>query len=265
MIRANFHTHTNYCDGQDSVAEMAEEASVLGMTALGFSGHATNPYDPCGMSDVPHYVSDVLAMKEQYKGRLEIYLGVEDDLHGPRPAFERDYTIGSAHFVEAGGVHYAVDESPEAFQRAIREGFGSDPYALTRAYFENVAQLRTRTRCDFVGHFDLVAKYNDGLFDEDDPRYTGPALEALEVLCRDGGVLEINTGAMARGCREIPYPIPRFLRAAQDFGAAIVLSSDCHDRRKLLYAFDTAAELARTCGFRTARVLTAKGWQEEPL
>lgn len=268
MIRSNFHTHTLYCDGKDPVFEVAEAAAEQGLTALGFSGHSTTFFDLryCMSADgVSRYAEDVRQAREMYKGRLEIYLGVEDDFYGERPAFERDYTIGSVHYLLSGGVYYPVDESAEDLKRAIREGFGGDALALTRCYFETVAQVQEKTRCDFVGHFDLVTKYNGGLFDEDDPRYLGPALEALEHLCRQGAVLEINTGAMARGVRRVPYPAPSLLRAAREFGASIVLSSDCHDKGKLLYAFDEAVALAKACGFRTARTLTAGEWREVPL
>lgn len=268
MIRSNFHTHTRYCDGKDSVFDVAAAAAEQGLTALGFSGHSTTPFDLrycMGEADVPRYAADVARVREEYKGRLEVYLGVEDDFCGERPGFARDYTIGSVHYLLSGGVYYPVDESEAEFRRSIREGFGGDPLAMTRRYFETVAQVQDKTCCDFVGHFDLVAKYNNGLFDEEDPRYLGPALEALEYLCSRGAVLEVNTGAMARGVRSVPYPTRTLLRAAHGFGASIVLSSDCHDKRKLLYGLDGAAELAKDCGFQTARVLAAGEWREEPL
>ncbi len=268
MIRSNFHTHTSWCDGKSTVDETARSAIALNMTALGFSSHSPVFYEPYfGMSkaDVPRYAADVLAAKERYAGQLDIFLGVEDDFHGERPAFDRDYTIGSVHCVLAGGVYHPVDAGERALRKAVEQSFGGDPYALCRAYFQNVAGVRKKTGCDIVGHFDLVTRYNRGLFDEEDPRYLGPALEAMEAVCRDGGMLELNTGAMTRGQRSVPYPAPRLLRAARKFGGALVLASDCHDAKNLLSFFDEAAALAKACGFRTARVLTKDGWQEEAL
>lgn len=268
MIRSNFHTHTLYCDGGDPIFAVAEAAVAQGLDALGFSAHSTTFFDLAyciSEADLPHYIDNVHTLQEKYRGKLEIYLGVEDEFHGERPTFERDYTIGSVHYVLSGGTYYPVDESEEDLKKAVREAFGGDFYALTRQYFGYAAQVFERTKCDFVGHFDLVAKYNYGHFDEEDPRYLGPAMEALEHLCKQGAVFEINTGAMARGARKIPYPTPTLLKAMHEFGAPIVLSSDCHDKNKLLYAFDTATELAKSCGYRTARVLTADGWVEKPL
>lgn len=270
MIVSNFHAHTTHCDGLNTVDEMARSALARGMRALGFSGHGTTAYDPsyC-MSPVGarRYIDDVLAARAAYAGKLEIYLGVEDDFFGERPTFPRDYTIGSVHTIRAAGWYYTVDHSEKCTLRAVREAFGGDHYALCAAYFALMAQVQTVTSCDFVGHFDLVTKFNEGgkLFDEDDPRFYGPALEAIEALCRQDAVFEINTGAMARGYRTAPYPGPRLLRAIREFGGAIVLSSDSHAADTVDFCLAQAAQLAIDCGFRSHRVLTPGGWQEQAL
>lgn len=269
MILRDYHTHTRYCDGQNTPREMAAAAAARGMAALGFSGHSHTAYDESycmSPAATEQYAAEVLALREEYRGRLEIYLGVEDDLHGARPAFPRDYTIGSVHELFAGGTHFSVDHTPEILARGIREVFGGDGYRAARAYFETVATVRDVTGCDLVGHFDLIAKFNGGgrFFDETDPRYLGPALEAAEYLCRRGAVFEVNTGAMARGYRTVPYPARPILEAVARFGGAVTLSSDAHRADALCYGFAEAAALAAACGFRTGRVLTARGWQDLP-
>ena len=47
MIRvlSNCHTHTNYCDGISSPAEMAKKAYEKGFVSLGFSVHSPLPYE----------------------------------------------------------------------------------------------------------------------------------------------------------------------------------------------------------------------------
>ena len=270
MIRCDYHCHTTYCDGKNTVEEMARAAVEKGMEALGFSGHGYTYYDETycmAKAEIPSYVRDVRDAAARYAGKLEIYLGVEDDLHGNRPEFERDYTIGSAHEIFTGGTFFCVDHSPEILQRGIREQFGGDPYAMTKAYFETMATVLDVTGCDLIGHFNLVTKFNEGgrLFDEEDRRYLGPALEAAEYLCARGGVFEINTGAMSRGYRTVPYPSQTILRAIHDFGGAVALSSDAHSCEAIGGFFDLAMELAKSSGFRTCRVLRRGVWQEIPL
>ena len=270
MILCDYHCHTSYCDGADTADAMVRGALAAGMRAIGFSGHSTTDYDLSycmQAADVPRYIQDVREAQKRYTGQIEIYLGVEDDFHGQRPAFERDYTIGSVHCVLAGGVHYPVDYKEEILRRAVEEAFGGDVYRLAAAYFQTEAQVLERTRCDIIGHFDLISKFNEGgkLFDEADPRYQRPALEALEHLCKGGGLFEINTGAITRGYRTTPYPAEFLLRALRAFGGAITFSSDSHSAGAVGAHFGYARTLAWHCGFRTCRVLLENRWQEVPL
>jgi histidinol-phosphatase (PHP family) len=270
MIRCDYHCHTTYCDGNDTVDTMAQGALAAGICALGFSGHSTTYYDMSycmQVDEVPHYVADVLEARKRYAGQMEIYLGVEDDFHGQRPTFKRDYTIGSVHCVYANGKHYPVDYLEKFLREAVQEGFGGDFYRLTASYFQDVAQVLERTHCDVIGHFDLVAKLNERchIFDETDRRYIHPAMEALEHLCKLGGVFEINTGAITRGYRTVPYPAEIFLRAIREFGGAITFSSDSHSADAIGAYFDQAVALAQHCGFQTSRCLLGGRWQEIPL
>ncbi|NCB31458.1 MAG: PHP domain-containing protein, partial [Clostridia bacterium] len=86
-IRSNLHTHTIYCDGVSTPREMAEAALANGFVSLGFSGHSYTPYDDCGMSPAQAlaYRQEVLALQREYAGRLEIFLGLENDAVAPQP------------------------------------------------------------------------------------------------------------------------------------------------------------------------------------
>lgn len=124
--------------------------------------------------------------------------------------------IGSGHYVALpGGGFSPVDVSPAGSEAAIREAFSGDAYRYAAAYYEGLAaRLRAEPRVDIVGHFDLVAKFNEGgrLFDESDPRYRSAALDALDAVVKKHPRFEINTGAMSRGWRSAPYPAPFLLK-----------------------------------------------------
>ena len=270
MVLRSYHTHSTFCDGSNTVEEMVKAAISAGMQALGFSGHGTFPYDLryCTKPvDFPAYVQAVNACKEKYAGQLEIYLGVEDDYYGLRPDFPRDYAIGVTHYMLKEGIYYYVDYSQDVLKKAIDEGFGGDPYAMTTYFFQLVAQFPQKMDFDFVGHFDLVTKFNqDGkMFDEDHPRYWKPALETMEYLTKMGYAFEINTGAVSRGYRTAPYPSKRLLQALCEFGGSIVFGCDSHSVDTICSYLPEAIALAKECGFRTHRVLTKNGWQEVAL
>lgn len=270
MIRTNYHSHTSYCDGRNTADEMAAAAYAAGLVAWGFSGHGYTAYNEeycMSRENTQRYIEDVRRLKGEYAGRMEIYLGVEYDAHGQRPDFPRDYTIGSLHEILVNGVYVSVDHTAEILERGVREQFGGDWYIMARSYFQQLASVRDITDCDFIGHCDLLTKFNEGgrCFDESDRRYRDMALEVLEYLCKQGGVFEINTGAMSRGYRSAPYPSEPLLRAIRDFGGAIVFSSDSHSADTVASYFDRAEALARRCGFRTHRVLLGGRWQEVPI
>lgn len=267
----NLHTHSSFSDGKHTPEEMVLGAVRAGCLSLGFSDHSPMPpaADPDGWSMktemLPAYRAEILRLQEAYAGKPEIFLGLEQDIDSPPPEGAWDYLIGSVHGVWAGGCYLPVDESADAFDRAVREHFGGDCLAFVRAYYRREAA--GQTGCDVVGHFDLITKFNEGgrRFDESDPRYRAAALEALEALMERDVIFEINTGAMSRGCRTAPYPAPFLLKAIRQKGGRICITGDSHSADTVVHAFPQAAALAEACGFREAWVLTKEGFRPSEL
>ena len=242
MIRSDFHTHTLYCDGKNSVEEMVKAAVAKGMTALGFSGHSYAPYDlDCCMTlpETESYRSDIQRYKELCSGIIDIYCGVEQDIYAPAPEEPFDYVIGSVHYVKNGGEMVPVDYKPDILKRLVDERFGGDIYALCEAYFDAVSQVFDRTGCGIIGHFDLISKFNEGdaLFDSSDPRYVKAWQTAADKLLNSGALFEINTGAMSRGYRTQPYPSEEMILYIAGRGGNFVLSSDAHSADGLMHCF----------------------------
>ena len=261
----NLHSHTTFCDGRNTPEEMAGAAVRLGMDALGFSGHGpSNAPDDAAMarSTVPAYWEAVLRVKEKYAGRLEVFLGIERDWFWAPDGGDWDYVIGSVHYVEKDGAYLGVDHSEKVFLENVEQRCGGDFYAFAEDYYRLVGEVPERTGCQIVGHFDLITKFNEGdrLFDTSHPRYRNAALDALDRLAERDVIFEINTGAMSRGYRSAPYPSPALLRAMRERDLPLCITSDCHDRSHLLYAFPQAAGLARSCGYREQMVLTGEGF-----
>lgn len=257
MLRGNFHTHTSFCDGRDTAREMAERAIEIGFTHLGFSGHM----DPEIHMDLPAYDREIRRLQAEYAERIDLLRGVElDTLFVPRGEeearllSEMEYVIGSTHFIEApsGGEYGTVDDTPERLFAFCREEFGGDCYRLSKAYYETEARVFEKTRCTFVGHFDLITCFNDRMhfLDEDDRRYRMPALETMEYLAALGLPFEINCGAVNRGRKVCLYPNRFLLRELHRMGGEILINSDAHQKELLDGAFDIAVRTALECGFR---------------
>lgn len=269
MIKANFHTHTTYCDGKNTPEEMVLAAIRLGMTAIGFSGHSYSKYELYGMKPetCAAYRAEVLQLKEKYRKEITILLGIELDATSDPLDYPYDYVIGSIHGFFKDGHYLCVDESEETMLRSVTNHYQGDYYAYAADYYRTLADTVLKHDPTFIGHFDLVTKFNEGwkYFDESHPRYQKAALDALNTLIKSGKPFEINTGAISRGYRTTPYPAPFILKAIHALGGKIILSGDSHACDGLLCGYEKATELAKSCGFTTAVVLTPDGLSEESL
>lgn len=254
--KSNVHSHTTFVDGRDTAEEMVQAALRLGFHTLGFSEHGHADYDACSMSleTEPVYRAEILRLREKYRGQIELPLGYEHDWFSPMDAAPYDYYIESVHYVPAGGGYWSVDHTRAKLEDAIARHYGGDPYAMCRDYFRAVNASIEGTGADILGHIELVMKFNErrDLFDDADPRYLDCALETAGLAARSGRLVEINSGAIARGYRTRPYPGETMLRRIRECGGRVIITSDCHDSRYLDCSFAESAALARACGFKTA-------------
>ena len=266
MIRSDFHTHTTFSDGKNTPEEMVLEAIARGMDSLGFSDHSYVPFDPEGCLHPETellYRREIARLKQKYAGQINILCGVEMDFDSPGNADAYDYVIGSVHYVTVGGEHYGVDISPEETLRCIKCAFGGDFDSYAEAYYEKVAELTDsrHTRPHIIGHFDLLTKYkNSGVCpNESSPRYQRAVRAALNAVATSGASIEINTGAMSRNWRDIPYPHSDILAEISRLNGIVVLSSDAHQAMHLCFAFEQAQEILKKSGFSGASFTDAAG------
>lgn len=248
-MKGNLHTHTAFCDGADSAEDMIKAAIDCGMDFIGFSGHAYMPFDTswCMTPDVTEkYIAEVRRLAEKYDGKIKVYCGIEADIFSRFDADKFDYVIGSVHFAEKNGVYYPIDESAQLLKAAADEAWNGDVYALAEDYYALVGRVAEVTGADIIGHFDLITKFNEKepLIDESDSRYVAAAHRAADKLLKSGALFEINTGAMSRGYRTVPYPSESLIGYIAERGGEFVITTDSHSRDFLDYGFDTARCIA---------------------
>ena len=154
----------------------------------------------------------------------------------------------------------SIDHSEKGFVEVSNKYFGGDHIAFAKRYYETYAERIPLIRPDILGHFDLITKF--GCVDQDDPRYRSYALEALIASLEVCPIVEMNTGAIARGHRTEPYPAPFLLDEIKARGGKILLSSDSHNAANLTVAFDNCIELLRANGFRSIVALSEGKFKE---
>ena len=150
-----------------------------------------------------------------------------------------------------------------------RQYYGGDFYALSADYYRFEAMVAARLHPTFIGHFDLITRFNDlsradgGHFlDETSERYLLPARRAMEALVPYGLPFEINCGAVNRGRKKELYPRPELLRHLHALGGEIVISADAHQKELLDGGFEEAMEVARWAGFTHTNLLVRAAAQE---
>lgn len=269
MIQSNLHTHTKYCDGKNTPEEIVKHAISLGFSAVGFSGHGLTP---CDLSycmteeNTEKYIKEINFLKEKYKGKIEIYLGLEADLYSCFDKNKFDYIIGSCHYVNECNERFSVDTSEETQKNIVKTYFDGDYLKFARSYYENVAKLPSISP-DIIGHFDLVTKYNEGnkYFDENDKKYLDLAFCALDSVLCHCDLFEVNTGAIARGYKTTPYPAIPILKRLKEKGARVIITSDCHDAKNIDCNFEKTRKLLKEIGFSSATILKCGEFLETPL
>ncbi|MDL2218848.1 histidinol-phosphatase HisJ family protein [Ruminococcaceae bacterium OttesenSCG-928-O06] len=273
-MRSNIHTHTTQCDGENTPLEMVQAALTLGFSGLGFSSHAPAPFDATcpGVANEEQYAEEIRALQRAFAGRLDIACGIEQDTCLPVEKELYDYIIASRHYVvPQPGVYIAVDAGRELLAKAAQQYYGGDMVALLRQYYADAVAGVRQYAPTVVGHFDLPVKYNRGnvLFNEESPAYRSMLLEAfdevLEVVLPYGGMVEVNTGAIARGHRDAPYPAPFLLKHAAQRRARMIITSDAHSARMLDAGYEIATAVLQKAGFGHVVQLQNGVFAEGPL
>lgn len=275
MILSNYHTHSLFCDGKASPAQMAFAAREAGFSVLGFSGHAPLPFPTdwnMKREDMGAYRQAVSECAREHQGAMEVLLGWEIDwiegLAGPSRAEwateEKDFCIGSVHYLRApDGFLFTVDEGNESFRAALSEHFDGNGRALVEAYWSAVAGMVRAGGFDILGHLDLVRKNNvvDPFFAEDAPWYIEAAFSVIDLIAEAGVVVEINMGGMARGKISSPYPAPPLLSRLREKGVPMTLCSDAHAPEHLTSHQESGRRALLAAGFDRAWYLSKGEWK----
>jgi histidinol-phosphatase (PHP family) len=278
------HTHTSFCDGSGTVENFCETAYKKKFVSLGFSAHAPVT-KKTGLKTDWHlrgerfggYCSAVRGARERWRGKLDVYLGLEVDyIEGLISAADFDYAETGLDYM-IGSVHYVtpsrcVDSSADEFEKMLNEDFGGDAASLVDRYWDCMESMISIGGFDIIAHADLVKKNNKHgkWFSEDDERYVKRLERIASVIAESGLVTEVNTGGLNRGYTVEPYPSLRLLRLLQKKGVPVMINADAHKPEHLGGFYDEARRLLLEAGFTRhclfqGRVDGGPVWKTAPL
>ena len=140
----NLHTHSTYCDGKDTPEEMIALALAKGFDSVGFSGHSYMSFSPdysMSTEGTEEYKKEIKELKKKYSGKIDIFLGIEFEMHSEVELSGYDYLIGSLHYFKIDGEYVGFDRPADHVKRVIDEHFGGDGLGFARKYYEKLCEL----------------------------------------------------------------------------------------------------------------------------
>lgn len=254
----NYHSHSTFSDGKKEIPEMVKAARDAGLETFGITDHSPVPVEsdwnmPTERMD--EYLTEIKRAQEQIKG-IDFFGGIEIDyLRGAKPLsadfLDRlDFTVGSLHYLAVADGWEVIDVSPENFATLFQKEFSSDIQRMAGEYARQQCEMLELYRPDIIGHIDLLSKFNQKrhFFDESDKGWLFPLYEVLELAGELGTIVEINTGAISRGHRNVPYPAPPLMEACAKRGIRMTLNGDSHSPEGINTAYNSAIQTAVRCG-----------------
>ena len=220
---ANYHTHTPRCGhAVGAEREYIERALEGGFRELGFSDHTPYLFDVPGFcstfrmrpEQLADYVQTLLALKEEYKDRIAVHIGLEAEYYPrlfPRLLeFLRQYPLEYLIL----GQHALYNETEGVYSTRSTE----DLKLLDQYEGQTLDALET-------GLYSCFA-HPDILHFTGDPKCYARHVRKLCRRARELGIpLEFNLLGWAEGKH---YPNPVFWRIAGEEGSPVVIGCDAH-------------------------------------
>jgi len=258
MIIADNHVHSEFSsDSQAPMEQMIERAIQLGLKKLCFTDHMDYDYPPISehnfIFDPQAYMTKVSELKEKYKNRINLLLGIElglqphlsERLTNLVKSYPFDFIIGSSHVVDHEDPYF-----PQYWENQTKkEGI--------HRYFETIINnCKAFHGFHTYGHIDYIIRYIPGqttaLVKEDYlySDYADILDEALKTIVSYGIGLEINTAGYKYGLG-YPHPKLEIIKRYKELGGELItVGSDAHKPEHLCYDFHRVPELLKRVGFR---------------
>lgn len=253
-LKFDFHTHHDRCGhAKGKIRDYIEAAIERGFNMIGISDHSpyfTSEHDQLhpgiamAKSSFPDYVGEILRLREEYKGKIDVLLGVESDFFPDHINLYRnqyqqypfDYIIGSVHHVNGTSI----------FDKNRWDHLTEQERVQTKeAYYRLIEQSARSGLFQILGHIDAMKGFY--------PAFSAietPAVErALKVIAGNNVAIEINTSGKMKDCGGW-YPSDEILEMALHYGAKVTFGSDAHDPERVGDDFEAVRQHLKDIGFK---------------
>jgi histidinol-phosphatase (PHP family) len=253
-MKFDLHTHHDRCGHAiGKIQDYIESAIKNELKIIGISDHSPFfaskedqlfPGIAMGKSEFPHYVSEVLRLKEAYQDKIEVLLGVESDFFPEQQSIYKeiyeqyplDYIIGSVH----------ISNELSIFKKGRWEGLSEEEHIKEKEiYYDLIRQSAQSGMFDILGHIDAMKGFY--------PRFSDIKTDAvdhtLKAIAEADVSIEINTSGKTKDCGGW-YPAEAILERACFYGVKVSFGSDSHTPERVGDDFEEVRSLLKQIGFK---------------
>ena len=253
-MKFDLHTHHYRCGhAEGTIRDYIEAAIDKGLQVIGISDHSPyfasdseQPWPGIAMakSEFARYVAEVEKLKEEYKEKIEVLLGVESDFfpeHAElyRSVYDRypfDYIIGSVHQSDGLSIFnkkrfVGLDEAEKVRQKEM--------------YYDLIEQSAKSGMFQVLGHIDAMKGFYPAFSDI----RTDAVERTLKTIGECGVAIEINTSGKTKACGGW-YPSDDILEMALHYGVAVTFGSDAHIPDRVGDEFELVRKRLKEIGFK---------------
>ena len=250
----DFHTHSVNSDGFGTVDELCGFAIEKGMAGFALTDHADMEYyeERDTYNRIKRSVSQCLDARERYKGRLEVYTGVE--LGGYLWSPENAKEVLSLDFLDVVlcSVHGAVWEKymrPYSkihfYENEISE---SELDEYFKDYFKILIETAGAFDYDVLAHIVCPARYMTGRYARKTElkNYKDEIAEIMKIVIGKGASLEMNVAGFKNYTMQSEWLFSLY----RDLGGRnVTIGQDTHLARMIGENVPLGIELLRSLGY----------------
>ena len=253
QVKFDFHTHHERCGhATGTIKEYIDSAVSKGLNMIGISDHSPyfgddldhpNPGVAMAKSEFEVYVNEMIHLKEMYKDKIEVLIGVESDFF-PNHAqlyqqiyqkYPFDYIIGSIHQLNGSSIFNRDRWATMSEEELLKN---------KEDYYSLIQQSARSGMFDILGHIDAIKK--------DCPQFTTLETESVEktikVIAESDVAIEVNTSGTLFSCNEW-FPSEEVLQLARHYGVKVTFGSDAHNIERVGDGFEAVQKKLREIGF----------------
>ncbi|MBU0489326.1 MAG: histidinol-phosphatase [Bacteroidetes bacterium] len=271
----NYHTHTQFCDGQADPIRYMEAAIKSGLLHLGFSAHAPVPFEnewSIKNTDMPLYCRHIRQLSDTFHDDIRVFLALEADFIPEvstdfdlfKQEYDLDYVIGGIHLIKRRGKDglWFIDGPGQNYDLGLEKVFNNDIRMAVGHFFDQSREMVNTQKFDIIAHFDKITMNNSGrFFTTEEKWYQRHLLNLVQDLANKQIIVEVNTRGKYKKRSSGFFPDLNALELCKRYKVPVTISTDAHLPEEIDLLIEEAAEMLYEIGFRELAVFSGKKWE----